>query len=309
MFSMIRPVEEPMAIDMALLENEVRGQSSRRRELHRLFWLCGWGGAAAIALTGLAITSQTRLASERLRSVFASEPAAVAQMPPRVAQLEYDTRLLIEQVRALRSDRDRLQGRIALLESTIDDMTGAIKKQAAATSALAAKAPPQLAPSAATLPTAVASAAAVKAGVPTAQSIEPTASVAAAPPATTPETTSEEAAKIPLPLARAATASASEPSRSSQPRSEFALDLGGAPTLDGIRQRWIGMKANFGPLLSGMHPLAARDRRPGNSGYRLLVGPLPNSPVASGLCAHFNAAHTACRAVRFEGEALGGMVD
>jgi hypothetical protein len=62
-----------------------------------------------------------------------------------VAQLESATQLLAAQVRALITERDRLSGSIALLESNIDDMSGAIKKQAAATAAvLAAKDnPPQ----------------------------------------------------------------------------------------------------------------------------------------------------------------------
>jgi len=64
------------------------------------------------------------------------------------------------------------------------------------------------------------------------------------------------------------------------------------------------VKANFGPLLSNLHPLATSERRQGKTGYRLVVGPLPNSPAATGLCAHFNAAHTPCRAVRFEGEQI-----
>lgn len=38
------------------------------------------------------------------------------------------TQLLAAQVRALITERDRLSGRIALLESSIDDMSGTIKK-------------------------------------------------------------------------------------------------------------------------------------------------------------------------------------
>ena len=87
-------------------------------------------------------------------------------------------------------------------------------------------------------------------------------------------------------------------------QSEFGLDLGGAVTMDGVRQRWITVKANFGPLLSGMHPLAAREHRPGSTGYRLVVGPLPNSAAATSLCAHFTAARTACRSAKFDGEQI-----
>src|SRR5262249_56973103 len=87
-------------------------------------------------------------------------------------------------------------------------------------------------------------------------------------------------------------------------QTEFGLDLGGAATLDGVRQRWVTVKANFGPLLSGMYPIAAHERRAGSTGYRLVVGPLPNSAAASSLCAHFTAARTACRSAKFDGEQI-----
>ena len=64
-------------------------------------------------------------------------------MPSRITQLESETQILAAQIRTLSTERDRLAGRIALLENTIDDMTGTIKKQAAATAAaLAAGAAP-----------------------------------------------------------------------------------------------------------------------------------------------------------------------
>jgi hypothetical protein len=88
-------------------------------------------------------------------------------------------------------------------------------------------------------------------------------------------------------------ANAVEPQVSKQ--NEFGLDLGGGATV-GVRQRWATAKANFGSLLSGMDPCAAREHRPGKTGYRLVVGPLPNSAAAAGLGAHFSAARTACHA-------------
>lgn len=95
------------------------------------------GRRDGFALIALTITSQTETANER--RIFASgETSAIAGMPPRVAQLESETQLLVAQVRALTTERDRLSGRIALLESSIDDMSGAIKKQAAATAAVLA---------------------------------------------------------------------------------------------------------------------------------------------------------------------------
>ena len=276
-----------MAIEPAPVEINLREPRKSGRDFSTLLWLCGWGVATAVALSALALTSQTQTATDRLRSIFAvSEPSGVAQMPPRVAQLELETQMLTEQVRALNADRDRLAGRIALLQSSVDDMTGAIKRQAAATAAvLAARA---AAPASQTQP-----------------SIAPSGAgatpVTAAPEAKTdPVITSS----VPLPPARAAAAQAAAGPEPAASMSEFGLDLGGASTLDGVQQRWTTVKANFGPLLSNLHPLAASERRQGKTGYRLVVGPLPNSPAATGLCAHFNAAHTPCRAVKFEGEQI-----
>jgi hypothetical protein len=283
-----------MATEQTPLEPDLREPRRRSREFKTLLWLGGWGGAAAIALTALAIASQTKTAGDRLRQVFAmNEPAAIAQMPPRVTQLESNVQLLTAQVRALTVERDRLAGRIALLESSIDDMTGAIKRQAAATAAaLAAKTAPP-APSAPATTASSANPSAVAASV--AQS---PATAAAAPKAD-----ASNAGAVPMPPTRVAAVAANEP-RPPATQNEFGLDLGGAATLDGIRQRWITVKASFGPLLSGMYPLAAREHRVGASGYRLVVGPLPNSPAATGLCAHFAAARTACKSAKFDGEQI-----
>ena len=276
-----------MAIEPAPVEINLREPRKSGRDFSTLLWLCGWGVATAVALSALALTSQTQTATDRLRSIFAiSEPSGVAQMPPRIAQLELETQMLTEQVRALNADRDRLAGRIAVLQSSVDDMTGAIKRQAAATAAvLAARA---AAPASQTQPS-------------IAPPVAGATPVAAAPEAKTdPVITSS----VPLPPARAAAAQAAAGPEPAASTSEFGLDLGAASTLDGVQQRWTTVKANFGPLLSNLHPLAAPERRQGKTGYRLVVGPLPNSPAATGLCAHFNAAHTPCRAVKFEGEQI-----
>jgi hypothetical protein len=281
------PIEDPMAIEPAPVEINLREPRKSGRDFSTLLWLCGWGVATAVALSALALTSQTQTATDRLRSIFAvSEPSGVAQMPPRIAQLELETQMLTEQVRALNADRDRLAGRIAVLQSSVDDMTGAIKRQAAATAAvLAARA---AAPASQTQPS-------------IAPPVAGATPVAAAPEA---KTDLVITSSVPLPPARAAAAQAAAGPEPAASTSEFGLDLGAASTLDGVQQRWTTVKANFGPLLSNLHPLAAPERRQGKTGYRLVVGPLPNSPAATGLCAHFNAAHTPCRAVKFEGEQI-----
>jgi len=248
-------------------------------------WLCGWGGIAAVALIILAITTQTEAANQRLRRIFASnESSAIAQMPPRISQLESETHLLAAQVRALTSERDRLAGRIGLLEKSIDDLTGTVKKQAAAQAAAVA---------------ALAAKATAPAGANTAAT---TGSIAAATLPPRGDTLTTQA--IPLPSARAASPAAVDPEPAAVKQSEFGLDLGGGSTIEAVRQRWITVKASFGPLLGGMYPVAARESRSANGGYRLVVGPLPNSAAAAGLCAHFIAARTACKAVKFEGDQI-----
>src|SRR5262249_54940387 len=97
-----------MAIESAPPEPDLRAPRRRRRELNTLLGLWVWGGLTAIALTALAIPSQTETAGERLRRIFATDQAsAIARMPPRIAQLETETQLLAVQIRALSTDRDR----------------------------------------------------------------------------------------------------------------------------------------------------------------------------------------------------------
>lgn len=280
-----------MATEQTPPDSDLRGPRSRPRDVNTLLWLCGWGGITTVALIILVITTQTESANERLRHLFSvKESPALAQISPRIAQLESETRFLATQMRALTVERDRLAGRIALLENSLDDMTGAIKKQAAATAAaFAAKPapPPSAAPPTVTVPAAISAVTPVPA----------TPSLAAAPP---PKEATQTAS---LPPARIA-AVASEPEPTPQKQSEFGLDLGGGATMDSIRQRWTTVKANFGPLLSGMYPVAAHDHRAGGRGYRLVVGPLPNSAAATGLCAHFTAVRTTCHAVKFDGEQI-----
>lgn len=280
-----------MAIEQPPPEPDLRGPRRRHRDLNTFLWLCGWGGITTLALIVLAITTQTESANERLRHIFSvKESPALAQISPRIGQLESETRFLTTQVRALTIERDRLAGRIALLESSLDDMTGAIKKQAAALAVKPVPTPSTPPPPVAAAPNPPPASAAVTAATP---------STTPAPPPKEPATATQTA---PLSPTRVTTLSIREPEPAPQKQSEFGLDLGGGVSLDSIHQRWTTVKANFGPLLSGMYPLAARDHRAGATGYRLVVGPLPNSAAATGLCAHFTAARTACRATKFDGE-------
>jgi hypothetical protein len=303
-----------MAIKTAPPEPDLPNIRKHLRTRRPLWWLFGWGSAAAIALAAVAITSQTEAGSHRLHLAlsYVSEPVrAVAQLPPRAAETEAETRRLAAQVRELAADRERLTARIASLERNLDDMTGSIKQQAMQTAAAPAAASPPPAPSApATTPTVIAAAPPPAPPLPvlTPLAMPAPAETAASRPAT-PQPQPAEAAPelVPLPPVRMAAAPASEPAAALLPpaKLEFGIDLGGAANVEALRAHWVAMKANYGPLLLGLRPVASpRLRRPAGVDYRLVAGPLPNAAAAAQLCARFPVTHTGCRPAKFEGTHL-----
>jgi hypothetical protein len=276
-----------------------------------LWRLAAWGSAATIALASLAITTQTESGSERLQLTFVpdKQPVRLADVTPPKAETDAETRALEAQVRALAADRDRLAARIALLERNLDDMTGSIKRQAAQEAAAPAAKPP-IPSTPATTQQQAAPANAPPPAKPDVPMIAPLAMPAATGNNVSwPDTSLVQAATvatepIPLPPTRMASAPASEPATEPPRKPEIGVDLGGAPSIEVLNLRWLAVKANYGPLLTGLHPLAARVQRPGATDLRLLVGPLPNAAAAAQLCARFAAARVTCRPAKFDGEQI-----
>jgi hypothetical protein len=118
----------------------------------------------------------------------------------------------------------------------------------------------------------------------------------------TPAPPAPSVAEVPMPPTRIAAAPSIEPEP--PPKPEYGIDLGSGLTLELLRLRWMAVKANYGPLLAGLHPVAAQDRRRGQAPYRLLAGPLPTMTAAAHLCARFYAVRAACHPARFSGENL-----
>jgi hypothetical protein len=277
----------------------------KRRHGAGALWRAGaWGGAAVIALAALAVTTQTESGSERLQLAFAAEsppPAAAAPVPQAATEQSAETKRLESLVFALAADREALTTRIASLERHIDDMTGSIKRQASvATDTQTAAAPAQVMPAApATSPPAPTEASASQVSTPPAPAAETAPPGKAAPPAE-----AAVPAAIPLPPTRLAAVTPSAPPAEPPRKPEIGIDLGGARNLDVLNARWMAVKANFGPLLGGLHALAARDPRPGITNYRLLIGPLPTHAAAAQLCARFAAVRVTCRSAKFDGEEM-----
>jgi hypothetical protein len=122
-----------------------------------LLRLAGWGAAATASLLLVVITANSSTGRDRLSVAFAGvngtreadaakAQAAQAAQIARLAANENDTRRLVEIVRSLAGDRERLMARVNVLERSLEDVTGSIQKQAATTPPAipqAAPAPPQ----------------------------------------------------------------------------------------------------------------------------------------------------------------------
>jgi hypothetical protein len=256
-----------MAIEIAPSEPDSAEGRKRRRDMRSLWRLSAWGCAAAIALAALAITTQTEGGSERLELAFAP-----GNPPPLAADMADLKR------RALEKDAEtkRLEAQVITLAADRDRLTARLASiehnlddVTGSIKRQAALATPALAPLA--MP-------AIK------------------------DTAASE--PVPLPPVRMAAAPPSEAATEQLAKAEFGIDLGGASSMDVLSARWTAVKANFGPLLTGLHPLAAHDLRSGSTGFRLLVGPVANPAAGMQLCARFAAARITCRTTKFDGEQL-----
>jgi hypothetical protein len=303
------------------------GRKGRRDST--LLRIAVWGLGAACALTTLVIVAQSPAGGERIKLAMAElgEPTRSAAVV--VAAVKPHTDPLVKTLQArlaqLTDDRDRLAARVATLESGFEDLTGSVRKQAAAVPLPAAPAPvptpvataeprgpppmvvavaPPLINPLATPPAGVASilpevpatkepskASALDSAAPEAATPGPRAGGSAAPESAT-------TAGVPLPPERVAEG---EPAQGAKPAAtparggaEYGIELATEPTIEALRKRWSGVKANFGPLLVGLSPVAVRDRHPGSTALRLVAGPLPTLIAARKLCVRFAAMNGDC---------------
>jgi hypothetical protein len=109
---------------------------------------------------------------------------------------------------------------------------------------------------------------------------------------------------VPLPPLRVATAvePVAPPVATSSNEPALGIELGGARSMEILKKRWAAVKANFGPLVEGLHPLVTYDRHNPRIPYRLLVGPLANGAAAAQTCKRFAASRVTCRPTRFVGD-------
>ena len=265
------------------------------RPLQRLL---GWGSLACLALGVVVLVSETEAGARRLRYALSFDggptPAAAMAAPARPGSDSAETQRLMAQVRDLTADRDRLNARIAMLEHNLEDMTGSIRKQSEQIAA-ARTAPP----ASATAPIALLVAPPTSTELPFFMSMRmPQPAEPPVPPAR-----AEDAAALP-PIPVASTAE-HEPQARPSAKSEFAVDLGGAASIEALRAHWSGLNANYGPLIAGLDPLVVQHGKPpGSVVYRLIAGPFATVEEAARLCSRFAALRTGCHPTKFAGARL-----
>jgi hypothetical protein len=264
--------------------------------------LAGWGVAATAALLIAVIAANSTAGRDRLSDALAgghgtgAAEAAKAQADQaaqlaRVAAMEGDTRRLIEMVRSLAGDRERLMARVSVLERSLDDVTGAFQRQQSA----AAQAATQPVPSAPSAPTKTAAAPAPASAAPPSTAAEPVATPAA--PAPAPEKPKRVASVAPH---------ASMPELEAiQPRAA-GVDIGGATSFDGLRTLWHTTMVSYPDLFDGLQPIVTvrENSKSRAADLRLIAGPLTDVESASRICTTLAAAKRFCRLVQFEGQPL-----
>ncbi|HWK95724.1 MAG TPA: hypothetical protein VNR39_09900 [Pseudolabrys sp.] len=281
-----------------------------------LVWrLSLWGGAATVAVAAALLVLNADLGLDRIVQAL-SQPAPGQQVAledtllKRVeAQRVEENRRLETRLRELAADRDKLNARLATLEQNFSDLTGSIKRDMAA---LAVTKPAAPAPALAPPPAVTHVAPKPEARLEPRAEAKPQDKQEVALPAEGPVPAAEgptaaatqppQTANVPMPPTRMAAAPTATPD---EPRkAELGVDLGGARSMEILQARWVAVKANFGPVIEGLRPLAGYDDRPGIIPYRLIVGPLPNAAAAAQICTRMHASKVPCRTVDYVGEKL-----
>ncbi len=276
---------------------------ARTLDMRALWRLTAWGGAAALALMGAVFALQSENGRTRIASLMAADLATDLPVRPvatiAIPQEQAEIARLQTQVRTLAVDRDRLAAQLAALERNVEDITGSIKRAEEANRAAPTPEPSSTVaktePSVAAPPSASASGS--TAPVPEQAGIRQTNVASSS--AQTVDSTRKD---VPLPPDRLAAAAPAGQALEMKP--EFGVALASSTSLDVLHLQWAALKANFGPMLGGLRPIAAREQRGTATTYRLVLGPMPNLTAAQKLCGRLIAARAPCHAGKFAGEPL-----
>ena len=249
----------------------------RRTQLVRLG---AWISLATVAVIGVIFVARTESGIRRIATLLMPPETVRTSKAPQLANRpsdqEAEQRRLVEAVRALTADRDRLAARLTVIERNLDEVTGSIPPNAAA----------QQVPSAAVATVTVA----------------PPWQPAAAPPVQASSPAGSSQARV----AAGHLATGTSAADSIATKTEFGIDVGGNASIEGLRTLWNSMKSGQPALFDGLRPVIAvrEGQKPGAIELRLIAGPLPNASIAARLCATLAAANQPCQPTVFDGQRL-----
>jgi hypothetical protein len=313
----------------------------------RSLWRLGSWGVGAVAAVVVAVLANQSAFRSHLDQIASDDLARQAQQLRTVAkESQNEARRLASAVDTLNGDRDRLYSRVTVLEQGLDSVTGSIARQnatlaspQATVAAPAAPAEPQSTPQNPAAPAVVAPVATTAAA--TVASTEPTGSnTPAATPATPlmasksmmappdaaagkliePEAPANSVTAAPIPevVASIPSADTAEPdaAQATAPklaiqRTEFAVDVGTANSLGGLRALWRGLLQSNAPL-AALRPVIAIKEGSNGLGMqlRLVAGPLSDAAAAAKLCASLaEEGQKTCETAVFDGQRLAMRAD
>jgi hypothetical protein len=132
-----------MADEVRLAKADLKRPAAVPVTMHGLWRLVVWGSTAATALLIAVLSSRGVVGSQRAAvaaSTIGGGTVAIVQpapTPPQTAARAFDvqaeTKRLAEAVRDLSADNDALKSRLAVVEHSVDDVTGSIAQQAKTT--------------------------------------------------------------------------------------------------------------------------------------------------------------------------------
>jgi hypothetical protein len=285
--------------------------------MQSLWRMALWGTTAATALLVAILTSRSDAGSQRI----ATTPGAT-HGAPRQFDAESAARQLTQAVRGLTEDRDRLITRLAALEHSLGDITGAIAGQSEKATPAAAQGTTQTGDlKTANAPAANGPEADAGADAPAANSAAvlapwpagdlPEAGIASSTAAAAPVVPPFAGlpSRLPVifdaPSPRQATSALTGAAEGPQ-SAAYAVDLGSAVSIQTLKARWSGTRSAHPQLFVGLQAVATlkeipRSRR---AELRLVVGPLPSPGAAVELCATLASFRVSCQPTNFDGQHL-----
>jgi hypothetical protein len=250
----------------------------------------GWALAATAALSVAVLSGRDDDALQKAAALLSS---LRSQQQPAAHAFDAETaaRQLVQAMRGLADDRDKLAARLGALDREMRDMSGAIKQQieAAKTEAIkTAKQAPPWPESAPPVPMTLADVAVMV------KTVSPAPGSTAEPPSSTAATGSNNTDEHAPPDTTASLGQA------------YGVDLGAASTMKTLQHRWVSLRTAHPQLFEGVQPVVSVKQNPrtGRTELHLIVGPYANAETAAQFCDFVVPFHVNCQPAMFDGSRL-----